>query len=194
MGSIRRTASGRYEARYRDPHGRQRGKTFRRRSDAARFLAAVETDKQRGVWKDPRSGRVRFADFAAGWLETTVHLKPSTRVSYEMLLRRHVLPYFGPLHLSSIERMQVQSWLSDLMLNGIRPGTVRNAFHVFSRRGGGGCKNARLQSGERHSPPAFTKTRNAFPYASRDQPPIKGDISSLPRVDIDGWHHRATLG
>jgi hypothetical protein len=63
---------------------------------------------------DPRSGRVFFADFAAAWLETTVHLKPSTRASYEMLLRRHVLPYFGSLRLSSIERMHVQSWPSDL--------------------------------------------------------------------------------
>jgi integrase len=133
VGSIRRTPSGGYEARYRDPHGRQRGKAFRRKSDAVRFLATIESDKQRGAWTDPRSGKISFADFATRWLETTVHLKPSTRASYEMLLRRHVFPYFGPFRVGNIERTHVQSWLSGLASDGVGAGTARNAYSILCR-------------------------------------------------------------
>jgi integrase len=132
MGSIRQSPSGKFEARYRDPHGRLRGKTFRRKSDERRFLVAVEADKQRGTWTDPRSGRITVRDFAMAWLETTVHLKPSTRKSYEMLLRRYVIPNFGGLRLASIQRIQVQAWLSEMVGAGVGAGTVRNAYRVLS--------------------------------------------------------------
>src|SRR5438270_3354878 len=37
-------------ARWRDPDGRQRKKSFDKRSEAARHLAAMESDKARGVY------------------------------------------------------------------------------------------------------------------------------------------------
>jgi len=57
MASIR-DHHGKWQARYYDPSGRQRTKSFARKTDAKAFLAAVETDKRRGDWNDPRLGRV----------------------------------------------------------------------------------------------------------------------------------------
>jgi hypothetical protein len=40
--------AGSYEARYRDPSGRERSRSFRTKAEARRFLNEVETAKHRG--------------------------------------------------------------------------------------------------------------------------------------------------
>lgn len=52
MGSIRRAPrdNRRWEARYRDPLGAQRTKTFDNKADARVFLAGVESSIARGTW------------------------------------------------------------------------------------------------------------------------------------------------
>ena len=57
MGHIeRRVWSGKvsYRARYRDPAGHERSKSFDRKADAERWLAEIEHAKARGLWTDPR--------------------------------------------------------------------------------------------------------------------------------------------
>jgi len=49
MGFVeRRSSEGRYRARYRDPLGRQRSRSFVRKADAQRFLIEMEAEKGRG--------------------------------------------------------------------------------------------------------------------------------------------------
>jgi hypothetical protein len=64
MAHVQRRGKNRYRARYIAPDGRERSRTFTRRVEAERFLAAVETAKLRGEWRDPRLGRVTFAKWA----------------------------------------------------------------------------------------------------------------------------------
>jgi hypothetical protein len=104
MASIRSSASGTHQVRYRDPNGRQRVRNFPRKTDATRFAASVETDKIRGDWLDPRLGKVTFADWADEWLGQLGHLKPKTRFDYEIHLRRHALPLLGDAPVGSIDR------------------------------------------------------------------------------------------
>ena len=47
MGSIRQAPSGRWQARYRDPNGREREKSFKRKADAQNFVTEVEGGKLR---------------------------------------------------------------------------------------------------------------------------------------------------
>jgi hypothetical protein len=79
MGSVRkapRTAGRRkdevrWEARYRDPSGRQRTRTFSSQSHANAFLNAIETHITRGDYIDPAAGRVTFGEMGGGvpgWL------------------------------------------------------------------------------------------------------------------------------
>lgn len=49
-----------WKARYRDPKGRARSKTFDRKYDADKFLARVDTDIQRDEWVDPQRRRAGF--------------------------------------------------------------------------------------------------------------------------------------
>ena len=56
MASIeKRVRNGRayYRARYRDPSGRQRNKTFRRKVDAEKYLALIEAAKVRAPGRTP---------------------------------------------------------------------------------------------------------------------------------------------
>jgi hypothetical protein len=92
----RTTSRGqRYDVRYRTPEGSVRTKTFATRRDASRFANAVEADKLRGSFVDPRRGRITFGAYARDWISTRPTLRPRTRETYEALLRLHLLPSFG---------------------------------------------------------------------------------------------------
>ena len=86
MGHIQRRAKDRWRARYVDPDGIERSKTFPRKLDAERFLVSVETDKLRGLYLDPSLGRVGFATYAIEWLEAQP-VRPGTRHVYDSYLR-----------------------------------------------------------------------------------------------------------
>ena len=53
----------RWRARYRDPSGRERSKSFARKVDAEQFLVSIEDAKLRGAYVDPQLGRVLFGEW-----------------------------------------------------------------------------------------------------------------------------------
>lgn len=130
MASIRRNGSGAFQVRYRDPAGRQRARNFTRKTDAARFAHAVETDMLRGDWLDPHLGRVTFAEWADEWLGQVGHLKPKTRLDYEVNLRRHVLPVLAKAQIGAVDRTTMRRFASEMTGNGAGPDVVRIALHV----------------------------------------------------------------
>ena len=132
MAHVERRELGRWRARYRGTDGRERSRTFTRRVDAEQFLATVEVDKSRGQWIDPVLGKVKFHEWADRWMATTVHLKPKTQYDYGSLLRRHVIPRFGDLELSRIDRLAVRTWVADLEASGLSASRIRQARQVLS--------------------------------------------------------------
>lgn len=101
----------RWQARYRDPDGRQVSKSFRRKIDAQRWLDETTADLMLGKYVDPRAGTVKLRDYAAGWLESQT-FDWSTYEGTERRLRLHVLPVLGDLELRNIKPSTVQSWLA----------------------------------------------------------------------------------
>ncbi len=130
MASIRSSRSGTFQVRYRDPNGRQRARNFERKTDATRFAASVETDKVRGDWMDPRLGKVTFGDWAEEWLGQLSHLKPKTRLDYDMTLRRHVLPLLAAAPVGSIDKPAMKRFASELTAGGAGVDTIRIAMQV----------------------------------------------------------------
>lgn len=129
----KRTQAGtlRWRARYRGPDGRERSKSFARRTDAEQFLAQVEVDKSRGAWIDPTRGQLPFADWADRWLRTTTHLKPKTRAGYESMLRSRLLPTFGRAPIGDIRPIDVREWLSSMQARGLSASSCRQAYHLL---------------------------------------------------------------
>ena len=63
VSTIRKKPSGRYEARYRDPSGRLRGKTFATKKAAQDFLNRTGTEIGDRAWRDPALGKVRLSEY-----------------------------------------------------------------------------------------------------------------------------------
>jgi integrase len=130
MAFVRKHHSGAWQVRYRDPAGRERAKSFERKTDAQRFANTVETDKSRGDWLDPRLGRVTFGEWAEDWLAQLAHIKPKTRLDYESTLRRHVLPPLAGAPIVNLDRVALRRFVADLVQTGAGASTVRIALHV----------------------------------------------------------------
>ena len=132
MAHIQRR-NGRWQARYRDPSGSERTKTFDRKVDAERFLATVEADKVRGAWIDPRLGRITFGEWALHVEATRTNRRTSTRVRDESLLRNHVLPTFADLRLTATQPRHLREWITELERKSLAPTTIHKAYQIVSR-------------------------------------------------------------
>jgi len=117
VASVRDTPYGTYDVMYRDPSGRQRSKSLKRKTDATRYARAVETDKLRQAWTDPRLTRATFGQYAADWW-TSVQLRPSTLQLYEGLLLNWVLPRFGDTPISAIDAPTLRTWAKEITDSG----------------------------------------------------------------------------
>jgi integrase len=122
-----------YRARYRDPAGRERSKSFSRKVDAERWMAEIQHAKTRGSWTDPALGRVRFSSWLAAWWATTTNLRPTTRARDETLLRLYAVPRFGDMPLAAISQLEVRAWVADLSARGFAPATVTKAYQLLGK-------------------------------------------------------------
>ena len=121
-----------WRARWRDPSGASRSRSFAKKSDAERHLLGVESSKVRGEYVDASRSRVTVAAWSAQWLDGQVHPKESTKTRYEGLLRVQVLPTWGTVPLASVTHADVAKWVSLLVADGLAPSTVRQAHRVFA--------------------------------------------------------------
>lgn len=144
FGALRKLPSGRWQARYRTPEGREitAPSTFATKTDAARYLDAVEVDQSRGVWHDPTPARNEtLRTWSNRWLaQHSAALTLSTAVSYRGLLECCVLDRvvdlrqigLGDLALTALTPMRIGEWLADLQRSGLSASRVRKAYRVVS--------------------------------------------------------------
>jgi integrase len=125
MASIeKRFRNGRttWLARWRDPEGSQRKRTFPRRIDADRFITKLAADLLRGDYVDPNDPTT-LREYAESWRLAQVH-RPATQAHVETNLRRHVYPYFGQRRLATIRPSEIQAWVTRLT-GKLSPATVQ---------------------------------------------------------------------
>ena len=136
VGAVSRVthSSGRrvWQTRWRDPAGRQRAKNFDRKIDAERYLLAMETDKLRGRYTDPRLAKTELAEWMSEYQATRVNLGRQTRARDEATIRNHVLPRLGTWMIGSIQRIHIAQWIADLDAAGYAPATVRKAYQLLA--------------------------------------------------------------
>jgi integrase len=134
----------RWRARYRDPSGRERSRSFTRKVDAEQFLVSIEDVKLRGAYVDPAAGKVPFAEWAERWFRTTADLKPSSRRTYRKLLDKQILPAFERASLGGIDTLAVREWIAGLVERGLSPSRVRSAHQVLSQILAAGVEGGRI--------------------------------------------------
>ena len=122
----RRARGGRrWRVRYLDPDGRERNKSFDRKTDADRFKIAVEADVQRGTYIDQSAGRMTLRTYAATWREA--YSPDSSRGEHIAThLSRHILPALGDVTLGQLASRpsMIQQWLAGLRLSPLSAGQV----------------------------------------------------------------------
>ena len=138
FGSIRKRASGRYQARYTGPDGKTytAPETFERKTDAAKWLSAKQTEITHGDWINPSAGDIEFRTYAEQWMQDRV-LKTRTRELYDGLLRNHLLPVFGTVSLGRITLASIRRWRKERLDAGplakrpYGPVTVAKAYRLL---------------------------------------------------------------
>ena len=112
MSSIRKIPRGNgsaYVARWRDPDGRQRKKTFAKQGDAKRHLAVIDADLARGVYVDIHN-RATVAEYARSWAANQHH-RPNTKIRVESLIRCHLDgTRLGSRPIARVTPSEAQSW------------------------------------------------------------------------------------
>ncbi len=134
FGSIRKLASGNYQARYLAQSGERvtAPTTFRSRMDAeAWLLAERRVVEDAGSWQSPKDrlaeARLQeqlnlsptFESYAERWLESRRSsrgepLRRTTKDKYRSSLRTNVYPTFGTVPLDRITRAAVRTWHDEL--------------------------------------------------------------------------------
>ena len=132
FGRVRRLPSGRWQARYGAPDGRDVSApdTFATKTAADRWLAAVETDLARGTRVDPQLGSGTLTLYAEQWLRGRPDLKIRTRELYSWLLGKYILPQLGEMSLVKITPSVVRAWHADLLRSG-KPTPTRQAYSLL---------------------------------------------------------------
>lgn len=134
FGTVRRLASGRWQARYWNGLGERVGAagTFATKGDAQRWLALVQSEQLRGTYVDPRAGRVCFADWAEDWLASKPDKRATSLARDRAALRTHFNPALGHLPLTAITPVHVRGVVDAMRKSGLAPKSIRTYVGTLS--------------------------------------------------------------
>jgi integrase len=131
-----RNGTVRYVARFTDPTGRERSKSFTRRADAQRYLTEIEAAKLNGSYLDPTAGRLTFNQWADQWWQVWAadpDRSPTTLGAADSRLRCHLRPVFGRRRLGEITVSSIRQWQYELRGKGLEHGTVMACRSLLNR-------------------------------------------------------------
>lgn len=118
-----------WQARWRDPDGRQRKRSFTKRSDADRFVTTVAADVLRGAYVDP-GDRTTVEEYARRWAAARPH-RPTTARRVASLIDTHISgTRLGNRRLAAVLPSEVQAWASG-RAEVLAPSTLRNLVSLL---------------------------------------------------------------
>ncbi|MFC8862708.1 tyrosine-type recombinase/integrase [[Kitasatospora] papulosa] len=109
----RRDCIGSWQARYRDPDGKQCGPVFPTQKEATAHLDKVRTQVREGTYQDPKRGAITIDDWYAIWWPTVKVTSITTKNRKLSAWTVHVQPKWGRRKLNSVTWMQVQDWITN---------------------------------------------------------------------------------
>lgn len=109
----RRDCTGSWQARYRDPSGRQKAENFAKKGEADAFLDKIKTDVRERRYRDPKRGKIRLDTWWESFWEVEEKKgKLSTRNRKRGIWTKYIQPKWGAFPLNELEYMELQRWLS----------------------------------------------------------------------------------
>ena len=176
--SVEKTKSG-WQARWRDQAGKQRAKTFKRKTDAVAYEAKMKTEVREEDFIESFAGEMTVNQLADQWLAASIHLAPGTQGVYRRDFNRYLRPIFGAVPLGKLTPQLVQNFLAD-ELKAYSPSSVHRHYRTLHTM----LNYAVDQSLIRANPCARVKAprvpRKEMNFLTRDQVEALAD-SILPR-------------
>jgi integrase len=109
----RRDCVGSWQARYRDPTGKQKAKNFVKKGDADAFLDQTRTDVRQRRYRDPARGKIRLdAWWDIFWEVEEKKGRLTTNNRKIGIWRKYIEPQWGGYRLVDLEYMELQRWLT----------------------------------------------------------------------------------
>lgn len=130
----RKDCTGPWQARYRDPSGKQRAKTFSGKN--AKKKAEGHLDKMRdqvrsGSFVDLDRGQLTIDEWHPKWAATQ-RIGDNTRETVGSVWSNHLQPHFGAWPLVSIGNLDVEEWVAKLA-STVGKATIDKAFQMLDR-------------------------------------------------------------
>lgn len=168
---------GRFVARWREPDGRQRSKSFDRAGDARRHLTEVGHKLNAGTYIPPEAGKLTLSEYAASWLAGLTTDALSIEAT-EMRWRVHILPALGSLPLAGLRPSTVQQFVAGLGKT-LSPRYVASILVTLSA-----CLSAAVDDGKIASNPCRARSVNPPRIAERKVVPWTAEEVAAVRAAL----------
>jgi integrase len=109
-GSVKQRGKS-WQARWHDPDGVRRSRTFPTRDAASRWVAAQRTDVDRGDWVPPDPGTETVAAFVLRWItDSTPRVKVSTVAAYKQRHRLYIAKQLDVVTVAKCDPATLRAW------------------------------------------------------------------------------------
>ena len=164
--------------------GRERSKSFTRKTDAERWLSQQRSFIAQGDWIDPARGRITFGEYALAWLDSRTDLKPKTRHQYQSLLSLHILPTWRTVPLAKVTFEGLSQWVARLSLGGLGPSGIRQSVFVMSAALDHAVRSGRIRTNPARGLGLPRPRRRDYVFLTHDQLRDLADEAGTSRVFV----------
>lgn len=125
-GSIRKRGES-YYIIYRHSGKQMWKKAGESKKEAERQLTETISKINKGTYKELKAAT--FKEFGKAWLRRhKAHLKESSYLTYQMIVEKHLFPFFGEYELKDVDSELIQEWISQKLEEGLKPSAVHKYF------------------------------------------------------------------
>lgn len=163
-GTIYQRADSRWLAQVTLENGSRKSLYGKTRKEVKDKLVALQHDVQRGL--PVVAEKQTLAEYLDSWLKHSAgHLRPSSHLRYEELVRLHIVPTLGKAKLARLTAQQIQALYAAKRAEGLSNGTVAR-IHATLRRALGEAEKLDLV-------PRNVATLVTPPSARKSRPQLK---------------------
>ena len=131
-GTVYQRADGRWLAQVTLENGDRKSLYGKTRKEVKDKLIRLQRDIQRGL--PVVAEKQTLAEYLESWLKHSAgHLRASSLLRYEELVRLHITPTLGKTRLAQLTAQQVQSLYATKLAEGLAPGTVARIHATLHR-------------------------------------------------------------
>jgi integrase len=123
--------NGKFQARWRDPDGRQRSRCFPTKREAEDHLAQVRLARSTPTVYVPRAAERKVATYAENWLAGLPDLRSASRRLYRSIISTWVVPLLGNKRMAAIGRPDAERFVAAIAARR-SAGTVHTAHAVVA--------------------------------------------------------------